>query len=512
MNLLSPPSTTEWLRLVAFICGISLFIIVAEIVRKFFGWSPEATRKLVHILVGVLVFFTPMLFTTALPVVILAIIFIVVNFASLKLGLLKGMQGTRRVNYGTVYYPLAFLILILLGWYEHKIIVITAIMVLAFGDSFAAIVGESLKLPHNYHLTRDRKSVEGSVTMFVVSAFAIFGCLTFFSQVHINGMDVYSLSVGSAVVIALIAGAFATAWEAISSRGLDNLTVPFSSAFVLHYMLSSLPHHDSSQFVFGMILALCIAVISFHLRFLTASGGVATFILAQLIFGVGGWKWTSPILTFFILSSVLSKIGRKQKSNLDLIFEKSSTRDARQVAGNGGIAGIFALLWSFFPQEIYYYAYLGTLAAVTADTWGTEIGVFSKTDPRLIINLRKVHAGTSGGISLLGTLASYFGAVAIFLSGLGWLIRINPFPLTLLSLFLVVTVSGFIGSLCDSVLGATIQAQYRCHVCGKVTEKTIHCAESTKQIKGRIWLTNDAVNTVCALTGGVVTLVVLWIG
>jgi uncharacterized protein (TIGR00297 family) len=260
-----------------------------------------------------------------------------------------------------------------------------------------------------------------------------------------------------------------------------------------------------------MVLALCIAVISFYLRFLSAGGGVATFILAQVIFGVGGWKWTVPILTFFVLSSVLSRIGRKQKESLDMIFEKSSTRDAGQVVANGGIAGIFALLWCFFPQEIYYYAYLGTLAAVTADTWGTEIGVFSRTDPRLIINLRKVHAGTSGAISLLGTFGSFFGAVAIFLSSLPWLIGSNLFPMTVLGLFLAVTVSGLIGSLCDSVLGATIQAQYQCQVCGKVTEKTFHCADSTKHIKGKSWLTNDVVNTGCALAGGVVALAVLCI-
>jgi len=503
MNLFTPPSVTEWIRLIVFIVGISLFIFIAEAVRKLLHWSPEVTRKLVHILVGVLVFFTPTLFTAALPAIIVALIFIGVNFAAIQFGLLKGMHGTGRKTYGTVYYPLAFLILVILGWYGCPIIIVTSMMVLAIGDAFAAIVGESLRHPHNFYLTSDKKSVEGSATMFVSSALVIFGCLLLFSQANIGGMELGYLSLISAFVIALVASAFATAWEAISSRGFDNLTVPLSTAFVLHYMLTAFPYHDNTQFVIGTILAICIAVVSFYLKFLNLSGSVATFILAQIIFGVGGWKWTVPILAFFVLSSILSKIGKKQKVRFNLIFEKSSTRDAGQVAANGAGAAIVMLLWYFFPQEIFYYVYLGILAAVTADTWGTEIGIMSQSEPRSILNFKKVPPGTSGGISFWGTLGSYVGAMVIFFSGLAWLVHAERNPLNMLQLFLSVSFGGLIGSLFDSVLGATIQAQYKCQVCSKVTEKKTHCNELSKHIKGKFWMTNDAVNFGCAIAGGV---------
>lgn len=508
MDLFAPPSTTEWIRLTVFIAGIGLFIVAAEVVRKLLNWSPEVTRKLVHILVGVLVFFTPMLFSAALPAIIVAAIFIVVNFAALELGLLKGMHGTGRKTYGTVYYPLAFLVLVILGWYNHAVIIVTSVMVLAIGDACAAIVGESLEHPHNFYLTKDKKSIEGSTTMFVTSALVILGCLSLFSSVQIEGMRIGSLSLMSALVIALVTSAAATAWEAISSRGLDNLTVPLSAAFVLQYMLTSFPHHDSTQFAVGTAFAAVVAVAAFYFKLLNASGSVATFILAQIIFGVGGWKWTVPILAFFVLSSVLSKIGKKQKAGVDSIFEKSSTRDAGQVAANGLGAGTVMLLWNFFPQEIFYLVYLGTLAAVTADTWGTEIGVLSNHEPRLILNFKKVPLGTSGGISFWGTLGSYVGAAVIFFSGFAWLAQVDHAPLNMIQLFLLVSLGGFLGSLFDSVLGATIQAQYHCQVCSKATEKKAHCGEPSRHIKGRLWMTNDLVNVCCAVLGGAVVWVI----
>ena len=50
------------------------------------------------------------------------------------------------------------------------------------------------------------------------------------------------------------------------------------------------------------------------------------------------------ILTFFILSSLLSRLGRSAKARYDLIFEKGSRRDHAQVLANGGIAGALMVL------------------------------------------------------------------------------------------------------------------------------------------------------------------------
>ncbi len=153
------------------------------------------------------------------------------------------------------------------------------------------------------------------------------------------------------------------------------------------------------QFIAGTVLAAAVALASRYFRFLTLSGSVATFLLAVIIFGIGGWQWSIPIVTFFVSSSLLSKFGRKRKAQFELLFEKTDTRDAGQVAANGGVAGIVMLCSYFFAEYHQWYSiYLASLAAVTADTWGTEIGLLAKSSPRSLVTFKKVETGTSGAV------------------------------------------------------------------------------------------------------------------
>ncbi len=491
MRLLASPTSTEWVIFVLIFVGLGSFIGIAEFIRKKLNWSPEVTRKLVHIATGVLIFFAPRLFSSGIPAILLGLVFSLVNFAAVRFGLLKGIHGTNRRSYGTVYYPLSFLILVLLFWDSVPQIISISILVLALSDAAAAIVGENLAAPHLYYLTSDKKSIEGSATMFATTLFVVL----FLLNLYLN----LNLEFRFTLVLALAVSLFVTAWEAISSKGFDNLTIPLSTAFVLHYFLVQLPHHHHEQFLLGMALAAAMAIASYYFRFLSASGSVATFILATIIFGVGGWQWTVPILTFFILSSLLSKLGKRKKAKFHLMFEKTDTRDTGQVAANGGVAGIVMLCWYIFPESnIWYLIYVASLAAVTADTWGTEIGLLAKGAPRSITSLRKVETGTSGGVSLSGFVGGVLGASLLALSGSFWF-SVSASAFT----FIIIICSGIVGALIDSLLGATVQAQYRCTVCGKITERTLHCGNSTSLVRGVRWIDNDVVNWACALAGGI---------
>lgn len=201
-----------------------------------------------------------------------------------------------------------------------------------------------------------------------------------------------------------------------------------------------------------MFFGLSAGFISYRLRFLSRSGAFAAGVLGTLIFGLGGWRWTIPMLGFFLPSSFLSRFVQVRRSNIVELFEKDSKRDAMQVLVNGGMGGIFVILWKCFAQETLYLGYLGLLSAVTADTWSTEIGILFSSRTMLITTLKKVEAGTSGAISVLGTLGGFIGSVCIAFCGLPWESdSLMVYGAAILS-------AGVLGNIIDSFLGAMVQS------------------------------------------------------
>lgn len=256
---------------------------------------------------------------------------------------------------------------------------------------------------------------------------------------------------------------------------------------------------SNMQLLFGFFFAIVVSYLAYRARSLSKSGALAAVFVGAIIFGFGGWQWAALLLAFFISSSILTRAFGNRKQGLDEKYSKGGERDAGQVLGNGAVAAVFALLNVIFPASPWtWIGFAAALASVNADTWATELGALNPAPPRLITDLRKrVEKGTSGGVSLFGTGAALLGSalvalLAAFFSPTGsW------------SLFLLITFSGLLGSLFDSLLGATIQAMYYCPLDKKETEKhPLHtCGTETIHIRGWKWLNNDWVNFACGLSG-----------
>lgn len=260
------------------------------------------------------------------------------------------------------------------------------------------------------------------------------------------------------------------------------------------------------QIIYGFVLAIIVAYGAYRARSLSKSGAFAATFVGTVIFGIGGWQWAVLLLTFFITSSGLSRAFRKRKAGLNEKFSKGNERDAGQVFGNGGLATFFAALHAFYPESILpWIGFAASLAAVNADTWATELGVLNPTPPRMITDMRRrVEKGTSGGISFFGTLASLLGSAVIALTAV-WL---SPAGTLSTHDFLLITAAGLVGSLFDSVLGATVQAMYYCPIDQKETEKhPLHtCGTETLHTRGWKWLDNDWVNFACGASGSLLAL------
>jgi uncharacterized protein (TIGR00297 family) len=265
----------------------------------------------------------------------------------------------------------------------------------------------------------------------------------------------------------------------------------------------------NSQLLIGFLLAILIAFSSFKVGFLSKSGAMAACLLGTIVFGLGGFAWAVVLMGFFISSSVLSKLFKRRKASLEEKFSKGSKRDAWQVWANGGVAGIFVILHAIFPDSSWpWLAFCGTMAAVNADTWATELGVLSKKNPINLVTGQSLEAGASGGVTSLGTFSAFLASLFIaILAILFWPAFLQkPIAAETWILLTGITAAGVFGSLVDSFLGATVQAIYFCPACAKETEKhPLHtCGRPTEIVRGWNWFTNDVVNTFCAFMGGFV--------
>ncbi len=258
------------------------------------------------------------------------------------------------------------------------------------------------------------------------------------------------------------------------------------------------------------LIAALVGYAGYRAKALSAGGAIAACLVGGTIFGFGGLAWASILIAFFISSSALSffKASDTRKIRATETFEKGGKRDAAQVLANGGVAAVLSALVIPLGSAAYpslFAGFVGALAAATADTWATELGVLSKSRPRMITTWATVDAGTSGAVTLTGIGAASAGALflgivsstALLLQHEVLLVAHGVFPIVLAAL-----AGGLGGSMLDSLLGATLQASYRCPLCEKATESRIHrCGTQAHLTKGITAVNNDVVNFVATFAG-----------
>ena len=253
------------------------------------------------------------------------------------------------------------------------------------------------------------------------------------------------------------------------------------------------------QLLVGLALAAVIAYLAWLAGSLSRDGAIAAACVGTVVYGFGGWQSAALLLVFFVSSSALSQAVRPRSGASEDKYAKGSRRDAGQVLGNGAIAAAWVLIQAATPESHWpWFGFAASLAAVTADTWATELGAFSAAAPRMITNLRvRAAPGTSGAVSGLGTSAAVVGAAAI--AGLASARLALPFGFT----FGVLVLGGVAGALFDSLLGASVQCVYRCQTDHMETEQhPLHaCGSPTFYKRGWPWLNNDMVNAACGAFG-----------
>ena len=266
------------------------------------------------------------------------------------------------------------------------------------------------------------------------------------------------------------------------------------------------------QLGIGLLLSSTIGLLAYRRKSLSRSGVLGAILSGSSTFGLGGVTWGVSLIYFFVSSSILShfKTAQKEKVAADK-FSKGNQRDLGQVLANGGVGTLLSLAYASAKtdatRDLLEAGYVGSLATATADTWATELGVLSASAPRLITTGEPTTPGTSGGVTLPGTGAAAGGALS-----LGLVFSLLKRGKNSSSLPWIALVSGLAGSLCDSYLGATVQAMYFCPACQKETERSVHsCGTPTRPLRGLPWLNNDGVNFLATLSGTMIAMLLHWL-
>ncbi|MDR7467348.1 MAG: DUF92 domain-containing protein [Armatimonadota bacterium] len=195
----------------------------------------------------------------------------------------------------------------------------------------------------------------------------------------------------------------------------------------------------------GMGLSLGVAGAARAAGWLTRDGLIAAAAVGTLVFGFGGFAPAALLVTFFISSSLLTRWRADRKTHP----EHRRGRSGSQVLANGGVATVLSTWYALSPSPGLAVAIAGAIAAATADTWATEVGLLSRRPPRLITTWQPVTPGTSGGITVLGTLAGAGGAAVI--AFFGAFLHLAPWA--------PVWLGGIAAMVVDSLLGATVEGR-----------------------------------------------------
>lgn len=229
LNQVSP----LWLQISLVAVWIGVLLLIASILNRFSkSGNSEAVRKVVHIGTGNIILLAWWLQIPASVSIGASIVASIVTLLSYRFPILPGINSVGRKSLGTFFYAVSIGVLVAWFWtIELPQYAVLGILVMTWGDGLAALVGQKLG-KHPYKIWGAQKSWEGSSAMAIVSYIV--------SSLVLLGVQG---NIWQTWVVPLPIALAATALEAYSIYGIDNLTVPIGSAAIGFLLLEILPRY-----------------------------------------------------------------------------------------------------------------------------------------------------------------------------------------------------------------------------------------------------------------------------
>jgi phytol kinase len=291
-------TSDQWLAAGLVLIALTVLIVGLRICRLRWHWQPETVRKLVHIGMGTVALTFPWIFSSALPVFVLASVAFVMLLGLRYVPWLKTTMGgvidaVDRVSAGELYFPAG---IALSFWLSDgdPLLYCVPILILTLADAVAALVGirYGTKL---FTTLEGTKSYQGSFAFFVMAFFCAYLPLRLYAHIALP----------QAALISLITGLLTVLVEAVAWRGIDNLLLP-----VMGFLLfNSFVKLDVAELATNLGVVVTLSAITFFYRSRStfADDGLLTAVLVgYVIWALGGFTWVYPPLVIFVRDKLLS--------------------------------------------------------------------------------------------------------------------------------------------------------------------------------------------------------------
>jgi len=283
-------------------------------------------------------------------------------------------------------------------------------------------------------------------------------------------MVYYHLLVPLTIIFGIIA---AILLKVILLKFEDSIVIEALGIAMTMYLIDELNYvADVQLIVLALIVASAFGYFAYRFRTADLSGLFSIALVGIILLVFAEASWMLIMLTFFIIGSLATKYKYAYKKRLGIEQGQGGARGYRNVFANGLAASAAAVLYGVFVRPEFIVIYVGCVATAAADTLASEIGVTGGT-PYLITTFKKVPVGTNGGVTLTGEAVAVVGGFAVSFVAL-LLNVITP------EMAAICTITGFIGTNIDSLVGATLEN------------------------KG--YLGNAGTNLIATVTGGIVAL------
>ena len=215
---------------------VSYIIVAAAIAllaRKFLTIPNELFRKILHfILLGAyipLVFafetwWMAAIFAGALIVVIFPILLLVSRWPAFSSFVVERRKGEFIRSMVSALSMMVFSVSVCWGWMGDRYLVFACIYAWGIGDAFAALIGKRFgKHKIKWRLADGKKSVEGSIAMFICAFVSVFTVL------WLRG----GISILAGLLIAFLTGICCSVAELCTKNGWDTVVCPTVAMLVI---------------------------------------------------------------------------------------------------------------------------------------------------------------------------------------------------------------------------------------------------------------------------------------